>query len=874
MRSSKFPSPPRLAVWLVKRLERYQINHAIIDDLHEVFMRIWREQGYIFACFWYWGQCLDAVIKDILFNLRWGFIMFKNYLKIVFRNIKKHKGFSFINISGLAIGIACFFLIMLYVQFEMSYDKFHKNSDRIYRAVPELWNYIFTPPPLAPILKEEYPEIESIARISRFGISRRDRILFLHKGKQILENDVFLADPEIFDVLTLDLIKGNPQTALSDPKSIIMTEAMAEKYFGNENPMGKTLIYENSHAFQVTGIMKNYPENSHLSINFIIPFENNRIVQGYDLTSWGWNYVHTFCLIHEKADIKAMEKRSNAMLIKHRFNNEANEYNKDDQIYFFPITKIYLHPPAGGGPYKFLCILALIAFFILIVACINYINLTTARSVNRAKEIGIRKVVGANRKQLVIQLLLESTLISVFAFCFSLIIIYMFLPVFNQLVDRNLSLDLMNNFQFTRLFFFLVVLVSIVSGSYPALFISSFNPVSTIKGNLKTSSKGKVLKNSLVIFQFGISIILIFCTFVVKNQLDFIQNKETGFTKDQIVNIVVRDKNARKNFENITMELQKNPKIIAASASSHLPNGIGYSSSIWWPGKTEDEKSVQSNFGMADFNFCSVFDLKIVRGRDFSKKELIDRNGAFLINESAAKELKWDNPLGKKIHCWGNVGRIVGIMKDFNFRSFYSQISPLSIFLNPNMQTEALAFNERNEYYISVKIRGNSIPETIEFLKQEMKRFSPDYPFEYFFFNDLFNMTYGRVERTGNIFSSFALISIFISCLGLVGLSAYMAVMRTKEIGIRKVLGAKSVNIFYILSKEFVIWILISTIFAFPIGWYFMNKWLREFAYRTDLSVWIFLLSGLAAFCIALLTVSYQSIKAATANPVDSLRYE
>ncbi len=321
------------------------------------------------------------------------------------------------------------------------------------------------------------------------------------------------------------------------------------------------------------------------------------------------------------------------------------------------------------------------------------------------------------------------------------------------------------------------------------------------------------------------------------------------------------------------MELQKNPKIIAASASSHLPNGIGYTGSIWWPGITKDEY-VQSNFGMADFNFCSVFDIKIVRGRDFSKKELIDRNGAFLINESAAKELKWDNPLGKKIRCWGSTGRIVGIMKDFNFRSFYSQISPLSIFLNPNMQTEALAFNERNEYYISAKIRGDSIPETIEFLKQEMKRFSPDYPFEYFFFSDLFNMTYRRVERTGNIFSSFALISIFISCLGLVGLSAYMTVIRTKEIGIRKVLGAKSVNIFYILSKEFVIWILISTVFAFPIGWYFMNKWLQEFVYRTDLSVWIFILSGLVAFFIALLTVSYQSIKAATANPVDSLRYE
>lgn len=800
--------------------------------------------------------------------------MIKNYLKIALRNIKKHKGFSLINISGLALGIACFFLIMLYVQFEMSYDKFHKNSDRIYRAVPGLYNYVFTPPPLAPILKEEYPEIESIARISRFGISRRDRILFSHKEKQILENDVFLADPEIFDVLTLDLIKGDPQTALYDPNSIIMTEAMAEKYFGNEDPMGKTLTYENSHAFQVTGIMRNYPENSHLSINFIIPFENNRIVQGYELTFWGWNYVHTFCLIHEIADIKAMEKRSNAMLIKHRFNNEVNERNKDDQIYFFPITKIYLHPPAGGGPYNFLCILALIAFFILIVACINYVNLTTARSVNRAKEIGIRKVVGANRKQLVRQLLLESTFITVLAFCFSLIIIYMFLPVFNQLVDRNLSLDLMNNFQFIGLFFFLVVLVSIVSGSYPALFISSYKPVSTIKGHLKTSSKGKVLKNSLVVFQFGISIILIFCTFVVKNQLDFIQNKETGFTKDQVVNIVVRDKNARKNFENITMELQKNPRIIAASASSHLPNSIGYSSGIWWPEKTEDEKSVHSNFGIADFNFCRVFDIKIIRGRDFSKKELIDRNGAFLINESAAKELKWDNPLGKEISCWGSTGRIVGIMKDFNFRSFYSKISPLAIFLNPNMQTESQAFNERNEYYISVKIRGESIPETIGFLKQEIKSFSPDYPFEYFFFNDLFNMTYTRVERTGNIFSSFALISIFISCLGLVGLSAYMAVIRTKEIGIRKVLGAKSGNIFYILSKEFVKWILVSTVFAFPIGWYFMKRWLQEFAYRIDLSVWIFLLSGLAAFCIALLTVSYQSIKAATADPVDSLRYE
>jgi len=376
------------------------------------------------------------------------------------------------------------------------------------------------------------------------------------------------------------------------------------------------------------------------------------------------------------------------------------------------------------------------------------------------------------------------------------------------------------------------------------------------------------------VFQFAISIILIFCTLVVKDQLDFMKNKETGFTKDQIVNVMVRDKNVRKDFEIIIYELKKNPDVLYASASSHLPNSIYYSSSINWPGITEEDDRFQNYYAKVDFDFCSVYDIEIIKGRNFSRDYAYDRNDAFLVNEATVKALGWEDPLGSEISVWDGTGKIVGIMKDFHFQSFYNTIKPLSLFLSPDMQSEASAFKERNSYYLSVKIRANKIPETLNFLEDQMKKFSPAYPFEYHFFDDIFDRTYRNVEKTGKIFGAFTSISIFIGCLGLFGLAAFMAVQRTKEIGIRKVLGATVKNVIYMLSKEFVKWVIIAAVFALPVSWYAMNKWLQDFAFRINISAGVFALSVIIALAVALLTVSYQSIKAATANPVNSLRDE
>jgi putative ABC transport system permease protein len=431
------------------------------------------------------------------------------------------------------------------VQFELSYDKFHKNAGWIYRVSTYVSNDATSSAPLAPVLKETYPEILSIVRISRLGFSSDDKILFLHGDKKILENEVFLADPELFNVLSFEFLKGNPKTALINPNSIIMTEEMAEKYFNNEDPMGKVLSYENSHDFIVTGVLKNFPANSHLSFKFIIPFENNKIILNYNLTNWDQNFCYTYLRLREDANPEELEKKSNALLIEHWFENVRNEHNKNAKLYFFPITSLYLHPPRGGGPFTFLNILMLIAFFILIIACINYINLTTAKSAQRAKEVGIRKVVGAQRNQLVIQLFAESVFISLIAFFLSLIIVMLVLPVFSQFVDRDLDFNLLGNYKFISLLLLVVAFVSLSSSSYPAFYISSFRPITILRGILKTGTKGSMLKNILVVFQFVISIVLIFCSLVIRDQVHFIRNKDIGFDKNQIVNISVRDKNVR-----------------------------------------------------------------------------------------------------------------------------------------------------------------------------------------------------------------------------------------------------------------------------------------------------------------------------------------
>ncbi len=793
--------------------------------------------------------------------------MFRNYLKIALRNMKRQKAYSILNITGLTIGMTCCILLLLYIQFELSYDKYHENSDRIYRVIRE--GKACTPAPLGPKLMDDLPEIEYSARLIK-----RDNILISHQNEHFLEDKFYWADPELLNIFTISLTRGNPKTALVDPFSILLSERTAKKYFNNEDPIGKVLTVGSGSEFVVAGVFSNIPDNSHFIMDFIVPYKTYFQISGNDITNWFRNFTYTYFLLREGTNPDELERKLPLVIDRYIFKNLPLEViNKIKEPYpriFYtqPLTKIHLHSHlrqeiSANNDIKYIYLFSTIAFMILIIACINYINLTTARSGKRGKEVGIRKVAGAQRKQLLYQFFGESVILTILSMIISLTMLQLTLPAFNNLVDRQLHFDPASN---PQLFFGLVLLtifVGILAGSYPALSISGFKPISVLKGTFTKSPKGLVLRNILVVTQFSITIFLIICTLIIRNQLNFVKNTDVGYSKEQIITLPVRDREIHREIEAIKSELKRYPDILAVSTSARLPNNIDTFTSADWPGKNQDVRFA-INYNTADYNFIDLFDVEIVEGRNFSREFPSDENGAFLINEAAVKAAQFETPIGQEfIHWRGDTGKIVGVMKDFNLRSLHNPIEPLYIFLDP-----------RDYSYISVKIKSTNIPVTIEHVKQVINKFSPNYPFEYSFFDDVFEKAYHAEKRMVTIFSSFSLLAIIISCMGLFGLVLYSVEHRIKEIGIRKVLGASVSGIFLLLLKEFFKWILISNLIAWPIAWYVMSKWLQNFAYRTDITATNFIMAAGLTLFIALLTMSYQSIKAAEANPVDSLQYE
>ena len=740
MKSSRFPSPPRLAVWLVKRLERYQTNHAIIDDMREVFTRICRERGFTVACLWYWGQYLDAVIKDTFFNSKWRFIMLKNYLKTAWRNIKRNKGYSLINIAGLAVGMAAFILISLFVQYELSFDRDYENADRIFRIA---WKsetlpnpYAVAPAPLAPAMMEEYPEVISAARIFRWG---RGEKLFLHGETCIYEN-LYYADPETFDVFSIPFIKGDPQTALNDPFSIILSKRMAEKYFRNENPLGKVLILKESsdwhpgknNNYIITGIFEDMPENSHLIMDLIVPLKNLILSNRMGSTWDGGNMPHTYLLLDKRVDPSDMEKKLFSMLKKHRYNNSETADNAKEKFFMQPLTSIHLDNSiishiTSNYNVRYIYLYSLIAFLILIVACINYINLTTARSIKRGKEVGIRKVVGAKKAQLIKQFLSESLILIVIALTVSIILVLLILPYYNSITGRPLNFNPVENTQLFLGLILIIVFVGLISGSYPAFYMSSIRPVTILSRKSMRGARGFSLRNILVVAQFSITAILIISTLVVKKQLHFIQNKDMGYNREQIiVSNIEKNLELRSNIEAAKAELINNPNILSVCCSSCLPNNFK-----WKHGKggalpaKDPGEFVPVYIGIVDYDFVDVYGFEIVEGRNFSRDFPSEAEGAVLINETAAKACRWDSPIGKefRIPNWdGRTVKIVGIIKDFHSHSLHQPISPLFLGLSSSWKV-----------HLSIKINTAHIPETIDYIEKTLKEFAPNYPYEFSF---------------------------------------------------------------------------------------------------------------------------------------------
>jgi putative ABC transport system permease protein len=787
--------------------------------------------------------------------------MLKNYLKIALRNIQKHKTYSAINIVGLAVGMACCLLIFFWVQDEFRFDRFHVNKNQIYQVYSELkyqdgQSRIHTGSyyPLAKILKVEISEVAEALRYEEAA-----NILVKYGEKSTTNNTVGLADPAFFKVFSFPIINGNAETALSDLNSIVITERMAQKYFGEKDPIGKILNVHSQADLVVTGVMKNVPYHSSLQFDCIIPFAWQFGQSGNEPTHWGGNPLNTFILISEHAD------QAN---IVPKINNLFKKYNPTDKVqvdfHVHPLTRLHLYSPGGGGLIILIKISSLIALFVLIIACINFMNLSTARSATRSNEVGLRKVVGAKKVNLVLQFLGESILLAFITMVIAVLMVWLILPTFNRLMDKQLSLNLI--FQPTVILgvIGIALLTGIVSGSYPALFLSSFQPIQTLKGTSYPSARSAIFRKVLVIAQFTLSIFLIISTLILYRQLDFIRHKDLGYHHKDVLCIRMIG-NMLGQYETIKHELLQNPSIVSITRSVQHPVNIGSSvRALDWDGKNPNE-SVSMNFEYVDYDYFQTLGMEIIAGRAFSKEFSTDLTDGYIVNEEAVRLMGMDSPVGKRLSVFRKEGRIIGVVKNYHFQSLHQPLGPFVIGGDPGW----------DKNWMFIKVRPENVTETTEYIKGICKKFDGDGSYVNFHFLDnALDNSYQVERQIGQFAGYFTILAILISCLGLFGLASFMAQQQTKEIGIRKVLGASVPGMVFMLSKDFTKWVVFSNLIAWPVAYIVSQKLLQIYAYRITIGMSIFILSGLAALVIALLTVSYQAIRTAQMNPVESLRYE
>ncbi len=796
-----------------------------------------------------------------------------NYFKIASRRIRRHKGFSFINIAGLAIGMACAIIILLWVQNELSYDRFHENRDSLFRVAAFVTfpnrsaHSALGPPPLAPALKEEFPEIIQSTRFDDCP-----RIVFKYQDKAYYEEKGVLVDPSFFEMFTFPFLQGNSQTALSDPFNIILTEKTAVKYFGTENPVSKTLLIEGQ-LVKVTGVLKNVPENSHIQFDFVLPYELKREM-GDNIDYWGNTNTYAYVQLNKEASPSEVDKKIENFLSEKLATIFKMDNPFDIKMYLQPISDIHLSAYITDQNYavvtdsKYIYIFSVVAFFILIVACINFMNLFTARSMKRAREIAMRKVVGSKRTQLIKQFLTESLLFSFVSLAVALVAVYTFLPTSQKFLDKNLAINLLD-FKFIVSLLLMTVLTGIIAGSYPALFLSSMSSIRILKGHDQRAGGQLLARKFLVIVQFSLSIILIIATIIIHRQIEFMRNTELGFDKDNVVYMPLKG-NIGKHYETFKNELLQEPSILSISAkNSHPLEESDYTTDLEWPGKDPTQQIIMEVTGVY-YDYIETMKLEMKEGRSFSKAYPADIGGAIILNERAVELMGLESPLGKEIKVWRRKGTIIGVVKNAHFRSLKQQIEPQIQYLYPDLNTQ-----EMNEFgVILARIKGGQVPEALASLEKVWEELEKNYPFEFGFLDISVDSQYRSEKQIGQIINIFALLGLFISCLGLFGLASFMAEQRTKEIGIRKVLGASVSQIIAMLSTDFAKWVALASVVAWPLAYFILREWLGEFAYRVGLGIGIFLLSTAFALFVALLTVSYQAIKAATSNPVDALRYE
>jgi putative ABC transport system permease protein len=799
--------------------------------------------------------------------------MIKNYLKVALRNLFKHKGYAFINILGLAVGIAASILIFLYITHEMSYDKFHEKADRTYRITADWSNkgdsrihQLGTPFILAQTIREKYPQVEAITQIS----GPVGDVIIKYRDTTFKETEAFCAEPSFFDVFNFPLLKGNPETSLRDPNMLVMTHSLAKKYFGDEDPLGKTIEMQASGEkifFQVTGVMEDIPQNSHFWFDMLISMKT---VYPEPSMDWTWNSYTTYVTLQEGVPQGLMEEK----LVE--IDKVYLEGGREHIPWIWtlePITRIHLHSDLvtgnqPNGSMAYIRLFTVVAVLILLIAGINFVNLATARSARRAKEVGLRKVVGSLRRQLIQQFLGESVLMSLIALTFAVILIQVALPFYQNLTGKILAISYFGNPFVIPGLLGLALGVGILAGVYPAFFLSSFKLTDVLKESpLASRGRGSLfLRNGLVVFQFAMSVLLIIGALVIFRQLKFIKNQRLGFDKEHVVVIHNAD-TLGGQLEVYTKQLKQHSDVLGVTAVRSVP---GRGTPNWGIGVEgiERQRPLNMNFMTCDQNFADVLNIKMLEGR-FMSWDFPSDVDAVVINEKAAEYFGIENPVGKKLRIWWTQKdlTIIGIIDNFHFESLHRNVRSMG-YLLPE------AIDSTRKPYLLVKISSQVTSDVLSNLRKIWDSMSAGLPFEFTFLDDKVNSLYQNDNRAGRIVTLFSCLAIFVSCLGLFGLAAFVAEQRTKEIGIRKVLGAPLSNIMWLLTGQFVKWVIVANLIAWPLGYWIMNRWLQGFAFRASLSIWIFLASGLAALAIAALTVSSQVIKAALANPAESLKYE
>ncbi|MCP4726591.1 MAG: FtsX-like permease family protein [bacterium] len=864
---------PKILELILRRFLRYDDQEAYLGDFEERYIDIVTERGRFTGFVWYFFQIILSIPKLIKNNTIRGTAMLKNYLKITFRNLLKHKSYSFLNITGLALGIACCLLILIYVLDELSFDRYHENANEIYRIVTDgvisgrQIELATTPAPMGPTMVDEFPEVLNSVRILQTSaqlVKFNDRIFN--------ESSVLFADNSIFDIFSFELLKGDPQNALVAPYSMVITEEIAEKYFGQEDPIGKVIEVNSTFNYTVTGVIKKPKRNSHFTFDLLPSLST--LSRASNMEFWGGMNYYTYLQLRKNVDLIELDRK----LIEFSRDKFAGLLamvpGAELSHYLQPMTSIHLYSNleselSVNSSIRYVYAFSTVALFILIIACINFMNLTTARSSNRAKEIGMRKVMGAYRKQLTKQFLGESVLFSLISLPAALILVKLSEPLFINITGKDIRFDFQAMPELMLALILIVVFVGIAAGSYPAIFLSGFKPVKTIKGELKQGAKHSKFRNILVVSQFTISVFLIIGSFIILDQLNYMKNKDLGFDKEQLFVLNFRPNSNRSTVESLKSEIKSMNGVINASISSSVPGSGPVQMDGFFPEGLSDNQSVIMERIYVDEDYLDTFGLDLIQGRNFAKEMSSDFNNTLLVNEYSVNDFNWREPVGKKIEEFtgDDLARrpreVIGVLNNFHLKSLYNSIQPLSI-----------AFDWNSMRYLTAKIYPENISDKVKQIESKWNTMFPGQPYTYFFLDESFDSMYNNEERLGVIFRSFTGLAIIIGCLGLFGLASFTAEQRTKEIGIRKSLGSSIRSIVALLIKNYMLLIIMANLIAWPASFFLMKIWLKSFPYQASIETNNFFFAMIITAMTAVLSVIYQTLKAALSNPVDALRYE